>query len=138
MRDGQFPPWWPDDLDGLVFEDEVLRLVERLGGAETEVEMEVSQIYLPQLADLAKRHEVMPIDIRDPAGGFGGVDLLVAAVVPALAAIFGRRRSGAPPAIEEAVDAVLRRVRSPRAERRRDVLIAELAALQWPEAQRPQ
>jgi hypothetical protein len=138
MRDGNFPSWWPEDLDGLVFEDEVLRLVEKLGEGkpevEVEVEIEVSQIYLPQWIELARDQQVRPIDIRDPAGGFGPVDLVAAAVVPVLAAVFGQRRSGAPPAIEAIVEAILPRVKSPRALKKRDLLIAELSALRWPEA----
>lgn len=105
-----------------------LRVLRDLGVEE--VEVEASLLFLGHLVELADRGEVLPVDTRDPAGGFGGVDLLIATIVPALAAARELRRRGTatPAALEAAVDDAIRRVRSPRARRQRRELIATLLA----------
>lgn len=102
--------------------DSVFEVLLALG--VTEVEMEVSRVYLEPLIELADQGEVMPIDRRDPAGGFGGVDLLIATVVPAMAAALGLRRSGnlSDAELAGALDRVIDRVHSPRAQKARSEL----------------
>lgn len=92
-----------------------LRALEELG--VNEVEMEVSQMYLEPLLELAEGGEVMPIDTSDPAGGFGGADLWIATLIPALAAAMGLRNAGtvSRSTLDSAIDEVVRRVGSPRA-----------------------
>ena len=88
------------------------------------VEMEFSLMSLEPLAELAAGDEVVPTDVDDPAGGFGGVDLLVTSVVPAVSWVLAELRGTkaarsdvddllrrALPKVEEAV----RRTGSPRA-----------------------
>jgi len=59
------------------------------------VEVELSLGLLDPLAELADGGEVMVTDVGDVAGGFGGVDLLVASVVPAVAWVLAAARGGA-------------------------------------------
>jgi hypothetical protein len=82
-------------------------------------EMEVSLGEIDYLVELAQEGEVVPIDVSDPAGGFGPPDLWVATVVPAATAALAARDLGA--GFEEIaareVGDVVRRVGSPRARR---------------------
>lgn len=94
----------------------------------TEVEMEVSLMEVDYLVELAQGGEVMPIDTSDPAGGFGGADLWINTVAPALTAALGLRRAGALtwPALDAAIDEMVLRVGSPRAKRERTALARAL------------
>ena len=102
-----------------------------------EVEMEFSLGELDYLAELALTGEVERVDTTDPAGGFGGVDLWVQTVVPAVAAVLELQSVGSMPAdvLEEHVDEVIQRVGSPRAREERARLLRCLrAALSAPPA----
>lgn len=122
MPSSNLSPWFTEGI-----EDSVLEVLQSLG--INEVELEVSQIYLPALVELASAGKVMPVDRRDAPGGFGGVDLWVATVVPALAAALGAQRSGcAGSEVEAAIREVVGRVGSPRAERQAAELIRVIEA----------
>lgn len=89
------------------------------------VELEVSLGMLEPLIELAAGGEVVPVDLSDPAGGFGGVDLLVVTVVPAVFWVVEevcKEREGALDArLRRAlskVETAARRTGSPRAEDR--------------------
>ena len=93
-------------------------------------EMEVSLGEIDFLIELAQEGEVIPIDISDPAGGFGPPDLWVATVVPAVAALLAVKDCGVDfmeIATREVKD-VVRRVRSPRARRELNQLLEALFA----------
>lgn len=92
-----------------------------------EEEMEVTYGEIDYLVELAQGGEVLPIDLSDPAGGFGPPDLWIATVVPAVATVLAARRAGLDDAaIAEQVAEIVRRVRSPRAKRERERLLALL------------
>ncbi len=82
-------------------------------------EMEVSLGEIDYLVELAQEGEVVPIDVSDPAGGFGPPDLWVATVAPAVVAILAARvaSAGFKEIATREVEEVVRRVRSPRARR---------------------
>lgn len=109
--------WDTTDVETMSFE-----ALKSLGA--NEVEIEVSAMHAPMFVEAADRQEVIPVDTRDPAGGFGGVDLWFATLIPVFAAAQGLRRAGElnraklDPVLEELV----RRVGSPRAKREKDEL----------------
>ena len=97
------------------------------------VELEFSLMCLDAVAELAAGGEVVPVDIRDHAGGFGGVDLLVVSLVPAVYAVLaalGEGRKGQADLLLEAalskVEEVVRHTGSVRAADRLDELTAEI------------
>ena len=109
--------WDTTDLETLS-----LRALEELGA--NEVELEVSALYAPVYIEAADRQEVLPVDTSDPAGGFGGVDLWLASLVPVLAAAQGLRRDGRlhRATLDPLIDELVRRSESPRARREKDRL----------------
>lgn len=90
----------------------------------TEVETEVSIMEAPIYIEAADRGEVVPVDIRDPAGGFGGIDLWIATLIPVLAKAIELRRAGDlnVGALDRVVDEIVPKVRSPRAAQEKDAL----------------
>ncbi|MDA8019811.1 MAG: hypothetical protein MPN21_20410 [Thermoanaerobaculia bacterium] len=110
-------PW---DTTGV--EDLSLEALKLLGADE--VEIEISATYAPIFIEAADRTEVIPVDTRDPAGGFGSVDLWLATVVPVLAAAQGLRRDGhlSSSALVRVIDGLVGQVNSPRARRQSDDL----------------
>ncbi len=89
-----------------------------------EVETEVSIMEAPIFIEAVDRGEVVPVDIRDPAGGFGGLDLWMATLVPVLAGALDLKEAGelSGPRLDRLIDEMVRQVGSPRARTQTDEL----------------
>jgi hypothetical protein len=121
-----------------------LAVIHEVLAAVEPLEVEVTLGFIEPLLDCAVRGEPIVFDSSEEAGRFGGGDWLVLAAVPLVVALVEERvaelvRDGSPetaapwgaaaPAIgREAVHRVLSKVDSPHAWRRRDELVAALAA----------
>ncbi len=104
-------------------------------------EVEISLGFIDALIELAEDGEVVPVDVGDHVGGFGGADMMVVSVVPSVVKVLSRlahRREGRElpksAAVEEVVreavpelEQVIRRVGSPRGRDRLPELIASIS-----------